>query len=177
MNLELIFDEVERFLLDEGWLDNLDNWKTLDIDYHPPHVQRLYTHINSVRVCLHRILPCDPNEALVHPHPWAASFKIYKGSYYSEVGVSDTAEAPKNMMRLHLSAGSIASMTNPNDWHFVAPIKEAAYTMMINSSPYSKEEMNPGVEAASKPLSELDKDTARLILQEFKTLIENQLVD
>lgn len=47
-----------------------DRWNTLDIDYHPPRVERLWTcWENDYRVYLHRLHPCEPEQALYHPHP------------------------------------------------------------------------------------------------------------
>ena len=171
MSTHIVFEEVETFLLEEGYLDDVGKWDSVDVDYHPPRVERLYTKIGSIRICLHRIHPCDPEKALLHPHPWPASFKIYKGMYASEVGTSETAEPPKERVRLLLDAGSMKSMTNPNDWHFVAPIKEPVYSIMINGTPY--EEMNPGVEKANKQLLPLHSYEKELILKDFKELIEN----
>lgn len=177
MSAKVIFEEVEKYLLEEGLLDDISQWKTLNIDYHPPHVHRIYTQLNSMRVSLHKIFPCNPKEALLHPHPWAASFKIYKGSYFSQIGISETADPPEKMTDLYLTPGSMATMKNPHEWHMVAPLKNVAYTMMINGPAYSEEEMNPGVESSPKQLFELELSVAQDMLKEFKTLIENQVED
>ncbi|MDG1949355.1 MAG: hypothetical protein P8J32_00855 [bacterium] len=175
MSTHIVFKEVEKFLSEEGYLDDVEKWDSVDVDYHPPRVERLYTKIGSIRVCLHKIHPCDPKKALLHPHPWPASFKIYRGMYLSEVGSSVTAEPPKESVRVYLGAGSMKSMTNPDDWHYVAPIDEPVYSVMINGIPY--ENINPGVEKATKKLWPLSISEKTGLLKEFKELIENSIID
>lgn len=171
MNSNLIFSEIEEHFKKENLLSDPSKWKSIDVDYHPPHVERLYTNIGSIRVCLHKIHPCDPDEALLHPHPWPASFKVYKGMYLTEIGSSSTSEPPKESVKVNLSAGSMISMTNPNDWHYVAPIDEPVYTMMINGAPYEK--THPGVKKASKKLFPLKEFAKEDLLREFKKLIHD----
>ena len=69
-------------LLREG----VDAWRSLDIDYEPPHVERLWrpwgpvvstgamTIPSRFRLSLHRIHPCET--ALFHPHPWPSAVRI-----------------------------------------------------------------------------------------------------
>lgn len=48
-------------------LETPEIWKSLLIDYHPPKVERLYTQLDDLRVSLHCIHPCNPEDALFHP--------------------------------------------------------------------------------------------------------------
>lgn len=173
-NLSLMFERIEDLLVEDELLDTPDEWESLDVDYHPPHVERLYMRIGSVQISLHRIYPCDPEEALLHPHPWPSSFKIYQGQYFTKIGYSSTAEPPSEFTSGVMAPGSMLRMSNPNEWHMVAPLGDGpTYTMMVTSVPYSEEEVNPGCKKASKKLSPLSFSQKSDMLNEFKQLIEN----
>ena len=173
-NLSLMFERIEDLLIEDGMLEDPDQWESLDVDYHPPHVERLYMRIGSVQISLHRIYPCNPEEALLHPHPWPASFKIYKGRYLTKIGYSSTEEPPTEFTSGVMAPGSMLRMTNPNEWHMVAPLGDSpTYTMMTTSTPYAENEVNAGCKKATKKLSALSLSQKRDILNEFKQLIEN----
>jgi hypothetical protein len=171
MSTNLVFSEVEAFLRDEGYLEDIEKWDSVDVDYHPPRVERLHTKLGSIRICLHKLHPCDPKEALLHPHPWPASFKIYKGIYLTEIGASETAEPPKESTCVYMGEGSMMTMSNPNEWYYVAPIEEPVYSIMVNGMPYEK--MNPGVEKATQKLFPLRTAGEETLLNEFRELICN----
>src|SRR5262245_5320802 len=60
-------------------------WETVDVDYEPPRVERLWRQLEpDVRAFLHRIHPCE--RALFHPHPWPSAVKIVSGTYEMLVG-------------------------------------------------------------------------------------------
>ena len=58
------------------WLANPKLWKTLDVDYHPPRVERVWMSFDDKRISLHVIHPCETNDALVHPHPWESAMYV-----------------------------------------------------------------------------------------------------
>ena len=60
-------------------LDKPEVWNTLDVDYYPPRVGRLWTELNGYRIFLHTIHPTD-KPCLFHKHKWPAAFKQVKGS-------------------------------------------------------------------------------------------------
>ena len=62
-------------------LKKSDSWNTVDINYSPPMVNRVWLEYGALRICLHRIYPANPSETLFHPHPWPSSMKILKGTY------------------------------------------------------------------------------------------------
>ena len=88
-------------------------WKSVDVDYHPPRVERLWREFEEYRVCLHRIYPCLPSEALLHPHPWPAAMLLLSGSYAMGVGYSDTTDVPPICERRVLKAGDRYAMVDP----------------------------------------------------------------
>jgi hypothetical protein len=65
-------------MLDEK---NIDDWKSLDILYHPPRVERLYQRIirenENFKLSNHYIHP-EENlvDCLMHPHPRASVIEI-----------------------------------------------------------------------------------------------------
>jgi len=67
-------------------LRNPSIWNTLDVNYHHPRVERLWTQIVDARLMLHVIHPCKPEEALYHPHPWPSAMHVLSGKYEMGLG-------------------------------------------------------------------------------------------
>ncbi|MEZ4464521.1 MAG: hypothetical protein R3F43_08430 [bacterium] len=98
-------------------------WRSLRIDYHPPIVERLFRPFgDGGRLSLHRAWPCDPGEALFHPHPWPSAMRIVSGCYRMIVGHGPGVVAPPVAATLELAAGSTYTMTDPDAWHAISPI-------------------------------------------------------
>ena len=119
-------------------------WQSLDVDYEPPRVERLWRDIVldpkdgglfHYRVCLHRIHPCET--ALFHPHPWPSAVKILSGRYEMSLGDSSTVIDPPKVATLVLTAGSAYEMVHPDGWHYVRPLDEPSYSLMIMAAPFS----------------------------------------
>jgi hypothetical protein len=161
--LKQIEDEVLKDLLSQP-----DLWSSLFVNYHKPYVERVFTLWNGYRISLHVIHPCFPEEALVHPHPWPAAFRIVGGYYRTGVGYSDTTELPENMDEFHFNDGALYEMTDPNMWHWVAP-KTPVSTIMVNGPLYS--EMNPGCKKADVELKSLSDSRVKEILEMFSNYI------
>lgn len=107
---------------------------TMYIDYHKPYVSRIWFKHDDLRVFLHKIEPCKDNiEALYHPHKWGSAMEILQGKYEMGVGHSTTNETPKTDCRLILPTGCMYEMTEPDGWHYVNPIDEPCYTLMVTS--------------------------------------------
>jgi len=71
-------------------LKNPSIWNTLDVNYHQPRVERLWTQIGTSRLMLHVIHTCETDEALYHPHPWPSAMHVLSGSYEMGLGVKHT---------------------------------------------------------------------------------------
>lgn len=113
---------------------NADNIRTMYIDYHKPYVSRMWfiDKENDCRVFLHKIETCqESKEALYHPHPWDSAMRIIAGQYEMGIGHSETNEIPKTDCKLILRSGTCYEMTEMHGWHYVSPIDEPAYTLMI----------------------------------------------
>lgn len=110
----------------KGLLNNPDIWKTLDVDYFPPRVERLWTIYKGYRIFLHTIHPTD-KPCLFHKHKWPAAFKQISGSYemgitYSEDEISsDKAYEMPILAKFIISEGSYYEMTQTDCLHFVKP--------------------------------------------------------
>lgn len=158
--LELL-QEAEREL--PSILNNVSDWKSLYIDYHPPVVERLsIPWWDGYRLSLHKIHPCSREEALYHPHPWPAAGKIIRGRYETAVGFGPGTEPPPMASRFTLFPGAVWEMTEPDAWHYVRPLVEPVYTWMISGVPWIKESPTP-----SKPLRFLTAQEAGDLLAVF----------
>ena len=148
-------------------------WKSLDVDYHPPHVQRIWTEWNDVRIMLHCFPEtCNAENALYHPHPWPSAMRVLEGEYIMEVGhevFNDIPHTPtpETIATTVMKAGSAYEMTNPKAWHKVIPQKET-YTLMVTGPLYEKDDMSLGIEKPTKELGRLDTFTFERILKKFK---------
>lgn len=109
-------------------------WNTLDVIYHPPHVERCWMQLDDIRLFLHQIHNHpDPAECLAHPHDWPSAMKIVSGRYIHDVGYYDPMSPGlfRWLTRAELAAGTYYEMSDPIAWHRVCPIGRPALTVMI----------------------------------------------
>jgi len=123
-------------------LDDVAEWQTLDVDYEPPRVERVWRQVGDLRVCLHRIHPCD--KALMHPHPWPSAMRVVQGSYVmvlGDGGVDGLAgiQGYHKVATVVLSAGSTYEMVDVHGWHSVRPLWGVAYSLMIMGPKYPEQ--------------------------------------
>lgn len=152
--------EISRLLADRT------AWRTLLVDYHPPIVERLYRDAvfegEPVRVFLHRIHPCEREQALFHPHPWPSAMRVLSGSYEMALGYGAGMDEPPMAARVVLTAGSSYEMNDPQSWHAVRPLGEPSLSLMVTGAPWERESHKPG-----KKLSALAPDVADEIFEAF----------
>lgn len=155
-------------------LDSPEVWKTLDVDYFPPRVERLYTDYKGYRIFLHTIHPTD-KPCLFHKHRWPAAFKQLKGSYemgisYSEKEVSsDEAYLLPNVARFIINEGTYYEMTQTDCLHFVNPKGEVSYSIMITRDMYPEASFRK--ETLDRVLEELSEKVKIEKLEIYKGLI------
>jgi hypothetical protein len=145
--------------LTELWADE-DAWHSLDIDYHPPHVERLYTDIGGLRVMLHRVHPCALDRALWHSHPWPCAVQILNGTYEHAIGFAQRGTlhtAAKTVM----GPGSAYEMTDPLAWHYVRPLDEPVCSVMVCGKPWAKHTA-PRPDEPLRPLTDEQVEDMRL---------------
>lgn len=158
-----------------GLLDTPDDWNTLDVDYEPPRVERLWTEFEDGRLYLHKIHPCD--KALYHPHPWPSAIKITWGRYEMAVGyhrgmpgenqhhAGQTPPPPPFASLLVLVPGSTYEMIRPGGWHYVRPLGYPSYSIMV-TGPKWRGVWSPKVDRKLEPLDDLTKAS---MLESFRS--------
>lgn len=163
-----MLDVLDKVLADRELFLSPEGWNSLDIDYHPPRVERIWKQWGEYRIYLHRIHPCKTEEALFHPHPWPSAMLIADGCY--EMGVGQGASRPEvvTAAKIILGPGSRYEMVEPLGWHYVRPLV-FTYTLMITGKPWS----NPIQieERPAGPLSPLDEDSKNMLLNRFRSLL------
>lgn len=133
-----------------------ERWKGLDVTYHPPRVERLWTQEDGIRISLHRIHPCAAEEALFHPHPWPSAMRVITGHYEMAIGYGAGEKAPPIATTLKVAdGGMVYEMADPDSWHYVRPIGGVAMTVMVTGTPW-----NRPVPKSSEPLNPVS-DVAR----------------
>lgn len=144
-------------------------WESLDIDYHEPRVERVWTQVGDKRLCLHRIHSCEAGKALFHPHPWPSAMKIIDGSYKMGVGTENGGHHVRQAATLILNPGSYYEMSDVHGWHYVAPVTEVAHSIMLIGQPWEKP--SRGLADVTKKLEPLSDDKKKEILDHFKSVI------
>lgn len=161
---------LEPFI--KNLLDKPEIWKTLDVDYFPPRVERIYTDFNGYRIFLHYIHKTELS-CLYHKHRWAAAFKQVCGSYemgltYSEDEItSDEAYKLPDLGKFIINAGSYYEMTQTDALHYVKPISDFSCSLMITKDLYPESVFRK--ETLDKKLEPLSEERKKSILSIFKT--------
>lgn len=130
--LSQVEKELPALLLEQGW-------KSVDITYHDPRVERVWRQWGENRISLHAIHPCPPSESLFHPHPWPSAMRIVKGKYEMSVGYGKGIELPPEVCKLILVDGCSYEMTHPDGWHGVRPLDGICWTVMVSGKPWNRE--------------------------------------
>lgn len=151
--LKFLLDEATGFQVLDKRLSSASWWHSLNITYHPPRVERIWTQYGDNRIFLHVIHPCEPDEALLHPHDWPSAMYVVRGRYEHKVGyhpglnpgddVDGTWDLVKDSVRclttLELSAGSSYEMLDPLAFHSVRPLDDSpALSVMVTGQPWEK---------------------------------------
>lgn len=164
-------------LLDLLRSDNV--WETLDIDYHPPFVKRLWIQLDEdYRLYLHEIHPCKTEEALLHPHAWQSAMHVLPigGVYEHGMGhrmpywdiVSMGYGLPKDVI---ISTQEVHSemyyeMIDKNAIHYVRPLNGPVYTVML-AGPVMWPENNHKADKKLESLSDSDKSRLLNIFRNY----------
>lgn len=167
-----LLDYAEEIMLERRWLESLDGWSTVFIDYEPPFVERLWREVwvptGKVRLNLHRIWPCKESERpLFHPHPWPSAMRVIGGWYEMAIGFGDNLpqHPPPQAARLMLGPKSTYEMTHQDAWHYVRPVDGFVYSVMVTGTPWKRAAHRP-----TKPLGPLGANAANEILHMIDVL-------
>lgn len=147
-----------------------DGWNSIDVNYHPPRVERIWRQYGEYRINLHRLNLCKLEDALFHPHPWPSVVKVVSGGYWTEIGRGQDGFEPYPVTKLYLGPGSVVVDDDKQSWHSVAPDK-VTYSLMITGKPWGLKHWRE--DELVKPKAELktlDEDTVKLIKSYFYTV-------
>src|SRR5579872_3987454 len=116
------------------------DWDSLLIDYEKPIVERLWRQEGEYRICLHKIHPCETT-LFFHSHKWPSAVYILSGNYLMGYGKSQEAGVmPKVEQILHMKAGDSYEMLTESEWHYVQPVQECSYSLMVTGLPFNLDE-------------------------------------
>lgn len=149
-----------------------EKWHTLDVDYFPPRVERLYTNFNDYRIHLHVIHKTN-EECLYHKHRWAAAFKQLNGAY--EMGItyspeeisSKEAHNLPDLAKFIITKGSYYEMTQTDCLHYVKPITDTSLSIMITKDLYPEAVFRK--EILDKKLNTISENRKEEILNLFRS--------
>jgi hypothetical protein len=146
--LDQLEEELPRLLADGA------GWNSLDINYHPPRVERLWrSWRDGYRVALHCIQPCSIEAALFHPHLWPSAMRVCDGLYEMGVGYGAGAVPPPIAARLIARGDLRYEMIDPDAWHYVRPIGRPVRTVMVTGTPWQRDAAGAKPETPLSPLS------------------------
>ncbi len=148
-------------------LDDPDGWDTLDVNYVPPRVERLWRDFEDGRVYLHRIHPCE--KAFYHSHPWPSAIKILSGGYEMGLGYAPPARGPAKPVTIRLPEGASYEMIHPAGWHYVRPIGAVNYSIMVSGPVWPLPRRVPKPPAESRKFGPLNADEKASILETFRS--------
>lgn len=115
-----------------------DDWRGMRIAYHPPQVDRAWRPWRDCRLSIHRIHPCAPGTALLHPHPWPSAMRVLAGRYAMVLGYGAGLATPPIAAEFVLPAGATYTMTDPDTWHDVRPLDAPVLTVMLSGPPWGR---------------------------------------
>lgn len=120
------------------WLDHPAGWCSLDVDYHPPRVERLFRAFGAGRLYLHRVHPCDDDNPLFHPHPWPCAIRVLKGRYAMQTGYGTGDRPPPRSVSLRAEAPFVYAMEDRNAWHAVRAVEAPVLSVMVTGAPWDR---------------------------------------
>lgn len=161
-----ILSRAESFLAQYFKDRDFSKLKDLYVDYHHPMVERLWMDWEGYRIYLHCIHPCEPGEALYHPHPWPSAIHILDGKY--EMGLGYGKENPPIAATIVADSGTQYEMLDPDGWHYVRPILEPSYSIMVTGKPWGREFPKP-----TKELSGLSPERRSELIEIFDSYIRD----
>lgn len=140
-------------------LNRPEAWNTLDIDYYPPRVERLYmNHGDGYRLYLH-VKHHTNEKCLYHKHNWPSVIKQVFGrdemglAYSAEEINSDEAHTLPALCRTIIDAGTYYEMTQTDALHYVRPITPYSLSIMLTHGKYPEHVIRG--EALTRPLEPL----------------------
>lgn len=129
----------------------IEDWRSVDITFHPPHVERLWRPWEKdYRINLQVIHPCKPEQSLWHPHATPITIRVAEGLYKAFTGFGPGEKHPPNCYYQELAEGSYSEMIHPDAWHAECP-EETVLTIALTGKPWQR----PWVPKSPHKLGEL----------------------
>lgn len=119
-------------------LETPEGWTGMRIDYHPPFVDRAWRPWGENRLSIHRIYPCEPGAALLHPHPWPSAIRVLDGRYEMAMGYGPGLVAPPIAARMIAAPGTEYAMIHRDAWHDVRPLDGPTLSIMLSGPPWER---------------------------------------
>jgi len=151
-------------------LANREIWNSVDIDYHPPRVERLWCQLGENRLYLHFIHPCEKGASLFHPHPWPSVIHVIEGEYEMGVGFGAGLNEPAIFSTIMSQGSMYYDMPNKDGWHYVRPTKEICTSVMLTGKPWRRE--MPASEEVGI-LGKLSEERIDTMLNYFKNKLQS----
>ncbi len=150
-------------------------WKSVDVNYHPPRVERLWTQIGENRLFLHVIHPCLTDDALYHPHPWPSAVHVVAGGCY-ETGLGFRQDGKIHQISKMLLCGhNYYEMLDPKGWHYVRPVSHTCLSVMLTGKPWMSWEWDVDLPKPEGKMPELSEERKREILIRFADHLSPQI--
>lgn len=177
-----IIDDLEYYirhmLLDEIRDEHVDKWKSLDVLYHLPRVERLFKEVvirgRHYHVSLHPIHPVEnAADCLMHFHPWNYACKIIHGGYEMGTGYGSPFEAaPTDICIEYKSKGSIYRFPSPWWWHYVCPKGDISWSITLTQSPPFPKNFIPQQQYDLSANRQIEKARKLWILENVRNYIQ-----
>lgn len=154
-------------------------WNSVDVNYHLPHVERLWCQLGKYRLHLHFIHACEKGESLMHPHPWSSVIHVLEGEYEMGIGFGEGIDTPEVFSTIVSQGSMYYEMPHRDAWHYVRPVKGVCSSVMLTGEPWNRE--MPLSEEVGE-LSGLHNDRVHVMLEYFKmkymhTIIDDNIVE
>jgi hypothetical protein len=125
-------------------LQSLEDWNSLDVNYHPPRVERLWRPFEEdKRISAHCIHPCSVDEALLHPHRTGFAILVlgpcvYRMRIGSNAGLETPPVVCDTIVTVPAGCAFRYVMPHPHGWHAVIPIGGPVYSLALTSKPWER---------------------------------------
>lgn len=178
-----LLEKVKREDLPARLRSSNPAFQSLFVDYEPPFVERLWFQLDARhRVFLHRIEPCNPNEALWHPHPWPSIVDVLDpGECYEHAVAFENEEWSRDsegnpgiqVAALQRIRGPFTYlMDNPKAWHRVSPTGRPSWSIMITGPVFDEFDRSSFVEKPSKKLDPLPPDRFHTLIRDWSKILK-----
>jgi hypothetical protein len=149
--------------------EDQSRWSSLDVDYYPPRVERVWTKLSDDRRLYIHVIHPTTVPCLFHKHRWPAAFVMLDGGY--EMGLArcedeiSTEEAWKLpvISRYMIMKGSAYEMLDTHALHYVKPLgNTTSMSLMLTGPLYPEAKYRK--EAEHPQLAGLSEDRKKQIL-------------